>query len=205
MSKVKRSNETMVRSSGASAREPSRRCAAARGACLLSSRKAVPGSSWPARPPAPRPPPGPRRQRDHQGVRRRAGRAGGSGPMWLVLISLKTRPRASQRELADAVGIREATLTHHLNAMDTSGLITRRRDPENRRVHLVELTPAGRKPSTGCAGRPSRSTPGSGPARRGRDRGVRAGTRPAARQRLGQAPGPPGEPGAGRGHGQGTT
>jgi MarR family transcriptional regulator for hemolysin len=63
--------------------------------------------------------------------------------MWLVLISLKTRPRASQRELADAVGIREATLTHHLNAMDASGLITRRRDPENRRVHLVELTPAG--------------------------------------------------------------
>lgn len=68
---------------------------------------------------------------------------GGSQPIWLVLISLKTRRLASQRELADAVGIREATLTHHLNAMDASGLITRRRDPENRRVHLVELTPAG--------------------------------------------------------------
>jgi MarR family transcriptional regulator for hemolysin len=67
----------------------------------------------------------------------------GSQPIWLVLISLKTRRLASQRELADAVGIREATLTHHLNAMDASGLITRRRDPENRRVHLVELTPAG--------------------------------------------------------------
>ena len=71
--------------------------------------------------------------------------AGGSEPIWLVLISLKTRHLASQRELADAVGIREATLTHHLNAMDASGLITRRRDPENRRVHLVELTPAGEK------------------------------------------------------------
>jgi MarR family transcriptional regulator for hemolysin len=69
--------------------------------------------------------------------------AGGSQPAWLVLISLKTRRLASQRELADAVGIREATLTHHLNAMDASGLIIRRRDPENRRVHLVELTPAG--------------------------------------------------------------
>src|SRR5216683_3409886 len=69
--------------------------------------------------------------------------AGGSQPVWLVLISLKTRRLASQRELADAVGIREATLTHHLNAMDASGLITRRRDPDNRRVHLVELTPAG--------------------------------------------------------------
>jgi MarR family transcriptional regulator, transcriptional regulator for hemolysin len=69
--------------------------------------------------------------------------AGGSQPIWLVLISLKTRRLASQRELADAVGIREATLTHHLNAMDAGGLITRRRDPENRRVHLVELTQAG--------------------------------------------------------------
>jgi MarR family transcriptional regulator for hemolysin len=69
--------------------------------------------------------------------------AGGSQPAWLVLISLKTRRLASQRELADAVGIREATLTHHLNAMDAGGLITRRRDPENRRVHLVQLTPAG--------------------------------------------------------------
>ncbi len=69
--------------------------------------------------------------------------AGGSGPIWLVLISLKTRPRASQRELADAVGIKEATLTHHLNVMDAGGLITRRRDPQNRRVHLVELTHAG--------------------------------------------------------------
>src|SRR5260370_27504391 len=69
--------------------------------------------------------------------------AGGWQPIWLVLISLKTRRLASQRELADAVGIREATLTHHLNAMDAGGLITRRRDPENRRVHLVQLTPAG--------------------------------------------------------------
>ena len=69
--------------------------------------------------------------------------AGGSQPIWLVLISLKTRRLASQRELADAVGIREATLTHHLNAMDAGGLITRRRDPENRRVHLVQLTPSG--------------------------------------------------------------
>lgn len=27
--------------------------------------------------------------------------------------------------------------------MEASGLVTRRRDPANRRVHLVELTPAG--------------------------------------------------------------
>jgi MarR family transcriptional regulator for hemolysin len=69
--------------------------------------------------------------------------AGGSLPVWLVLISLKSGQLASQRELADAVGIRGATLTHHLNAMESAGLVTRRRDPENRRLHLVELTPQG--------------------------------------------------------------
>jgi MarR family transcriptional regulator, transcriptional regulator for hemolysin len=69
--------------------------------------------------------------------------AGGSRPVWLILLSLKTRSRANQRELADAVGIQDATLTHHLNAMESTGLLTRRRDPENRRVHLVELTEAG--------------------------------------------------------------
>ncbi|MEU8638855.1 MarR family winged helix-turn-helix transcriptional regulator [Amycolatopsis sp. NPDC048633] len=69
--------------------------------------------------------------------------AGGSQPVWQILISLKTRPVANQRELADAVGIQGATLTHHLNGMETTGLVTRRRDPDNRRVHLVTLTPDG--------------------------------------------------------------
>jgi MarR family transcriptional regulator, transcriptional regulator for hemolysin len=69
--------------------------------------------------------------------------AGGSLPVWLVLISLKSGQLASQRELAEAVGLQGATLTHHLNAMEPAGLVTRRRDPANRRLHLVELTPAG--------------------------------------------------------------
>lgn len=69
--------------------------------------------------------------------------AGGSRPTWLVLISLKGRPVASQRELADAIGIRGPTLTHHLDVMESAELVTRRRDPGNRRVHLVELTGAG--------------------------------------------------------------
>ena len=69
--------------------------------------------------------------------------AGGSLPAWLVLLNLKTRQMSSQRELAEAVGVREATLTHHLNAMESQGLVTRTRDPGNRRIHVVELTPAG--------------------------------------------------------------
>jgi MarR family transcriptional regulator, transcriptional regulator for hemolysin len=69
--------------------------------------------------------------------------AGGSLPVWLVLISLKSGQLASQRELADAVGIQGATLTHHLNTMESAGLVTRHRNPENRRLHRVELTPDG--------------------------------------------------------------
>jgi MarR family transcriptional regulator for hemolysin len=69
--------------------------------------------------------------------------AGGSLPVWLVLLNLKTRSLANQRALAEAMGIREATLTHHLNAMESSGLVTRERDPANRRVHVVSLTEAG--------------------------------------------------------------
>ena len=49
--------------------------------------------------------------------------AGGSLPVWLVLLNLKTRRVSNQRELAEAVGVREATLTHHLNAMERDGLL----------------------------------------------------------------------------------
>jgi MarR family transcriptional regulator for hemolysin len=69
--------------------------------------------------------------------------AGGSLPVWLVLISLKGSQGANQRELAGAMGIQGATLTHHLNAMESAGLVTRRRNPENRRAHVVELTTLG--------------------------------------------------------------
>lgn len=69
--------------------------------------------------------------------------AGGTLPVWLILLNLKIRKPGPQRELADAVGITEATLTHHLNAMDAEGLITRARDAANRRIQVVTLTEKG--------------------------------------------------------------
>ena len=71
------------------------------------------------------------------------GQAGGSLPVWLVLLSLKAQPQGMQRNLASAVGIEGPTLTHHLNRMEEGGLVVRTRDPENRRVQRVELTEAG--------------------------------------------------------------
>jgi MarR family transcriptional regulator for hemolysin len=69
--------------------------------------------------------------------------AGGTLPVWLILLNLKIRRPGTQRELAEAVGVREATLTHHLNAMDARGLITRTRDAANRRVQVVTMTETG--------------------------------------------------------------
>ena len=69
--------------------------------------------------------------------------AGGSLPTWLVLVSIKGRAHGAQRELAGAIGIEAATLSHHLNRMEVAGLVTRRRDPTNRRVHQVDVTELG--------------------------------------------------------------
>src|SRR3954452_15380695 len=73
------------------------------------------------------------------------GAEGGSTPTWLILLSLKTGRADTQRELAPAVGIEGPTLPHHLAKLEAAGLVTRTRDPENRRVHRVELTKAGDK------------------------------------------------------------
>ncbi len=69
--------------------------------------------------------------------------AGGSLPVWLILLGLKSGHTGSQRALAAAVDVKGPTLTHHLDGMQARGLVRRQRDPANRRLHLVELTDAG--------------------------------------------------------------
>ena len=65
-------------------------------------------------------------------------------PIGLELArTAKVVSRAFDDALAEAVGVEGPTLTHHLNRMEAAGLITRTRDPANRRVHQVELTEAG--------------------------------------------------------------
>jgi MarR family transcriptional regulator for hemolysin len=68
---------------------------------------------------------------------------GGSRPTWLVLLSLKTAGHRSQGELAEAVGIRQPTLSHHLDGMEREGLVRRERTADNRRVQTVTVTEAG--------------------------------------------------------------
>ncbi|MGH9126037.1 MAG: MarR family winged helix-turn-helix transcriptional regulator [Acidimicrobiales bacterium] len=71
--------------------------------------------------------------------------AGASLPIWLVLVSIKSQTHGAQRNLAASVGVEGPTLTHHLNRMERDGLVTRTRDPANRRQHRVELTEAGER------------------------------------------------------------
>jgi MarR family transcriptional regulator, transcriptional regulator for hemolysin len=69
--------------------------------------------------------------------------AGGSQSVWLILLALKQQRRRAQQEIATAVGIEGPTATHHLDGLEKAGLIERARDPDDRRVVRVELTPAG--------------------------------------------------------------
>ena len=69
--------------------------------------------------------------------------AGGTQPGWLILLALKQQAWRTQQEVAAAVGIEGATLTHHLDRLEKAGLISRSRDSQDRRAVIVELTDEG--------------------------------------------------------------
>jgi len=71
--------------------------------------------------------------------------AGGSAPVWQVLLALQSGAHRTQGELAEAIGIRQPTLTHHLDAMERAGLVTRERVDGNRRVQQVGVTELGER------------------------------------------------------------
>jgi MarR family transcriptional regulator for hemolysin len=69
--------------------------------------------------------------------------AGGSATTWQVLSLVRSERWGAQSRMAEAMGISNPTLTHHLNAMEAEGLVRRWRERSNRRVQHVELTDAG--------------------------------------------------------------
>jgi MarR family transcriptional regulator for hemolysin len=69
--------------------------------------------------------------------------AGGSASTWQVLLIVRSQQWGNQAEIARAMGITGATLTHHLNALERQGLVRRWREESNRRVQRVELTEEG--------------------------------------------------------------
>ncbi len=60
-----------------------------------------------------------------------------------VLLEVRARP-TSQQALIDTIGVDPSKLVGLLNDLEADGLIVRRRDPEDRRRHIVEVSKEGR-------------------------------------------------------------
>jgi MarR family transcriptional regulator for hemolysin len=68
---------------------------------------------------------------------------GGSLGTWVVLSALSDVGCVSQAALATHVHLEGATITHHIDRLESLGLVLRLADPDDRRVRLLELTEAG--------------------------------------------------------------
>src|SRR3954471_15894078 len=78
-----------------------------------------------------------------QEFERAMAEAGGSASAWQVLLLVRSGQWGTQSNLAKAMGVTGATMTHHLAALEAQGLVRRWRDQSNKRVQQVELTDTG--------------------------------------------------------------
>jgi len=71
--------------------------------------------------------------------------AGCPGFQYGVLALLREGPALTQGRIADALGIDPSQLVGELDKLEANRLISRQRDPLDRRRHMVAITPKGEK------------------------------------------------------------
>ena len=75
---------------------------------------------------------------------------GVSFSQFLILLGLHCKKRGSQSAIADFLYLTEATVSRHISALEKEKLLTRKEDPENRRKHILTMTPRGAKAFAGA-------------------------------------------------------
>jgi len=67
-----------------------------------------------------------------------------SGREFAALTLIDAEGPASQQRLAGRIGVDRTTMVGLIDALEEKGLVSRRRDPNDRRAYVLEATPAGR-------------------------------------------------------------
>ena len=76
---------------------------------------------------------------------RRVRRLGLTRSQWLVIARVHRHPGLSQSEIADLLEIAKAPAGRLIDRMEAKGWVSRRADPDDRRINRLHLTPAGQQ------------------------------------------------------------